>query len=220
MFVSAGRYIRMHRQYKAPRKTSAQRATTSRLKRILDICFSFAALIILLPLLLLIAAIVRLDSPGPSLFRQRRGGLHGKPFVILKFRTLRTLEDGDKVDQVVWGDPRVTRFGALLRYTSMDELPQFWNVLHGEMSIVGPRPHALAHDRNYHVALPDYGLRFTVKPGLTGLAQVRGYRGEISGISAMSDRLASDLEYIERWSLGLDLKLILATVGMAVRARA
>ena len=200
--------------------TNRHDATVSRLKRVLDIGFSAAALILLLPLLLLVAAIIRLDSPGPALFRQRRGGLYGKPFVILKFRTMRTLEDGDKIEQAVWRDPRVTRFGALLRHTCMDELPQFWNVLRGEMSIVGPRPHALAHDRSYDAALPDYTRRFAVKPGLTGLAQVRGYRGQIAGISAMADRLACDLEYIRRWSFLLDLKLIVATMGLAIRVRA
>jgi putative colanic acid biosysnthesis UDP-glucose lipid carrier transferase len=210
----------MNRPYQVQSHTGVHKAATSRAKRLLDIGFSLAALVLLLPLLLLVAVVIKVESPGPALFRQRRGGLHGETFVILKFRTMRTQEDGDTVDQVVWGDPRVTRFGALLRHTCMDELPQFWNVLHGEMSVVGPRPHALAHDRVHDLTHPDYAFRFAVKPGLTGLAQVKGYRGEISAPSGIAARLACDLDYIANWSFMLDLKLIAQTICMAVRTPA
>ena len=188
-----------------------QNAATSRRKRALDILISLFALGLFLPLMLTIAAIIRLESPGPALFRQRRGGLHNQPFVIFKFRTMRTVEDGEEVRQATRADRRVTPFGSLLRRTSLDELPQFLNVLRGDMSIVGPRPHALAHDALYSQALPLYRQRWAVKPGLTGIAQVSGLRGETAKLEAMAARINCDLEYIRRWTFLLDLKLILFT---------
>jgi putative colanic acid biosysnthesis UDP-glucose lipid carrier transferase len=195
-------------------------AAKSRRKRALDIMISLFALALFLPLMLAIAAIIRLESAGPALFRQRRGGLNNEPFVILKFRTMRTLDDGEVVRQATLGDQRVTPFGALLRRTSVDELPQFINVLCGDMSIVGPRPHALAHDAHYSEVLPDYRHRWAVKPGLTGMAQVSGLRGETVKLEAMAARINCDLEYIRRWSFLLDLKLILFTAKVPFDQRA
>jgi putative colanic acid biosysnthesis UDP-glucose lipid carrier transferase len=178
----------------------------------MDIAIALPALLVLAPLLAVIAVLIKLETPGPAIFRQRRGGLHGKPFVILKFRTMLTMEDGDHVRQATLGDSRITRLGALLRRTSLDELPQLVNVLRGEMSVVGPRPHALAHDRFYGANLPAYRGRSAVRPGLTGAAQVAGQRGEIRSIEQMAARVACDLSYIHRWSLTRDLSLIIATM--------
>lgn len=160
-----------------------------------------------------IAAAIRLESGGPALFRQARGGILGRPFTVLKFRTMTTADNGDQIVQASRGDRRITGLGAVLRRLSLDELPQLINVLRGEMSIVGPRPHALAHDRHYQSLIPDYRRRFAVKPGITGLAQVRGYRGETSTVGDMADRVACDLEYVARWTLMLDLQIIVRTLG-------
>lgn len=173
--------------------------------------FAAAALLVLLPILLLIALAIRLETPGPALFRQRRGGLGGRPFVIYKFRSMTCQEDGGGIRHATREDPRVTPFGALLRRTSLDELPQLINVLKGDMSLVGPRPHALAHDEYYAARLPNYAARTRAKPGLTGLAQVSGWRGEIDELETMAQRVAYDIAYIDDWSLPLDLKLIFLT---------
>ena len=183
----------------------------SRGKRALDLFGAALAIILLLPLLLIIAAAIRLESPGPAVFRQRRGGLNGAAFTIYKFRTMRTQEDGDIILQAYSGDERITRLGTLLRRTSMDELPQLVNVVRGEMSLVGPRPHALAHDRFYGELIPDYARRMRTRPGLTGLAQVAGLRGETRELDQMAERVRHDLRYIEEWSLLLDLQLIAGT---------
>jgi putative colanic acid biosysnthesis UDP-glucose lipid carrier transferase len=206
--------------YKSGALFVMRHAAKSRRKRALDVVISIFALILFLPIIVAIAAIIRLESPGPALFRQRRGGLNNRPFVILKFRTMRTLEDGDTVPQATRQDRRVTPFGAVLRRTSMDELPQFVNVLRGEMSIVGPRPHALAHDVIYSAALPDYHRRLEVKPGLTGMAQINGYRGETQELEDMAARINCDLEYIQQWSFLLDIKLILSTARVPFDQRA
>lgn len=181
------------------------------MKRSLDLTLGLAALLFLLPFLLLVAAAIFSKSGGPVIFRQQRGGLNGKPFTIWKFRTMRVLEDGEKIAQVRKSDPRVTRLGAVLRRTSIDELPQLWNVVRGDMSIVGPRPHALAHDRHYGDLVSAYSTRQCVKPGLTGLAQVEGCRGETSSVDAMEKRVLLDIAYIETWSFWLDLKIIMRT---------
>jgi undecaprenyl-phosphate galactose phosphotransferase/putative colanic acid biosynthesis UDP-glucose lipid carrier transferase len=169
----------------------------------------------LAPLLLLIASAVKLDSPGPVLFRQRRCGFDNREFVILKFRTMTVLEDDGSIVQAKPGDERVTRVGRMLRRTSLDELPQLINVIHGEMSLVGPRPHAIAHDDEYKARIGNYALRHHVKPGLTGAAQVMGLRGETPRLSQMERRLERDLWYIDHWSLTLDLKII-AMTGVAL----
>lgn len=184
----------------------------NRAKRAVDILISASVLLFFLPVLLGIAFLIYLESPGPILFRQRRGGLDGSPFVIFKFRTMHVVEDGAAITQACRGDSRITRVGAFLRRTSLDELPQLLNVLRGEMSIVGPRPHAIAHDVYYGALLPNYTRRTAVRPGLTGLAQVRGHRGETSDLQAMAERVAHDLRYIESWSLWLDLKLMVLTL--------
>ncbi len=189
-------------------------------KRCLDIVAAGLILVLLLPVLVLVALLVRLESPGPALFRQRRGGVMGAPFVIYKFRTMRVLEDGDDLKQATRQDARITRIGALLRRTSVDELPQLLNVLKGDMSLVGPRPHALAHDRAFEEALPEYRRRFAVKPGITGLAQVRGFRGETSELEQIRGRLEWDLRYIERWTIWRDLLVLLATLKTPLDRRA
>lgn len=188
------------------------RPARSAAKRLLDVSLALMVLTIGLPLLLLIALLIRLDSPGPALFRQTRGGLGGQPFMIYKFRTMRVLEDQGPVTQAQRGDPRITKLGAFLRRTSLDEVPQILNVLKGDMSIVGPRPHAIGHDTQYRALLFSYTRRMAVKPGLTGMAQVRGFRGETRNLDAMAQRIHWDLAYIDRWSLALDLQLIAATV--------
>jgi putative colanic acid biosynthesis UDP-glucose lipid carrier transferase len=195
-------------------------AAHSRLKRVLDIAIALPLLIILLPVIAMICIAVRLESPGPALFRQRRGGAGGHPFMLFKVRTMTVTEDGESASQARRGDPRVTPLGAFLRKTSLDELPQLLNVILGDMSMVGPRPHAVAHDRAFKRLIPSYDHRFAVKPGITGLAQVRGYRGEISDVDSIAQRVASDIEYIESWSLVMDLGLLIATLKIPLEAKA
>jgi lipopolysaccharide/colanic/teichoic acid biosynthesis glycosyltransferase len=187
-------------------------------KRLFDILFASAAIATGWPLALGIALGVRLSTPGPVLFKQRRYGRGGKEIVVWKFRTMRVAEDGSTVHQARRTDPRITRFGAFLRRTSLDELPQFVNVLLGEMSVVGPRPHAVAHNQQYRTQILEYMLRHKVKPGITGWAQVNGWRGETDTLEKMIQRVAHDLEYIRRYSLLLDLKIIVSTAfGTAAR---
>lgn len=180
-------------------------------KRLLDIVGASFGLIALAPLMLLTAVVIKLDSPGPVFFRQRRNGFNAKQFSIYKFRTMTVMEDGSDVVQARRFDPRVTRAGRLLRRTSIDEVPQLINVLKGEMSLVGPRPHALAHDGHYGSLLSEYAFRHHVKPGITGWAQVKGYRGETALVEQMKGRVDCDLWYINNWSLALDLKILLLT---------
>jgi Undecaprenyl-phosphate glucose phosphotransferase len=181
-------------------------------KRAFDVVTASLALIVLIPFFLLVALVIRLDSPGPALFRQKRYGFNQEPFRIFKFRTMTTLDDGRHIQQATRADPRVTRIGAFLRKYSIDELPQLLNVLTGEMSIVGPRPHALAHDQRYVRRLARYARRHNVKPGITGWAQVCGHRGEISSDEMMQARLEHDLYYVDNWSFWLDIKIIILTV--------
>jgi len=180
-------------------------------KRGLDIVFSILILLFGLPLLIAIAIAVRLDSPGPSLFRQQRCGLNRKPFTIYKFRTMTVRKENGPTLQAVRNDQRCTRLGRFLRQTSLDELPQFLNVLLGDMSVVGPRPHATMHDDAFSARMADYKLRYRCRPGITGLAQIRGARGEIKRQSDLRRRVSSDLEYQQRWSLWFDLWLIAMT---------
>jgi len=186
--------------------------TNELVKRISDIIIALVIIILISPLLLAIAIGVKLSSPGPVLFRQRRNGLDGHEIVIYKFRSMRTMEDGDVVRQATRNDPRVTPFGAFLRRTSFDELPQFFNVLAGTMSIVGPRPHAVTHNKEYRQIIKAYMVRHKVKPGITGWAQVNGQRGETDTVEKMRMRVEYDLEYLRNWSLGLDLKIIASTI--------
>jgi len=180
-------------------------------KRILDVVVSGVLLVILLPVFVVIGCALLLESGSPVFFRQRRGGLNGRPFLIMKFRTMRVLEDGANLAQATKGDARVTRVGRFLRRTSLDELPQLWNVLCGEMSLVGPRPHALAHDLKYSMLIPVYPLRQRMKPGITGLAQVGGLRGETATVEAMAGRVETDIRYVNNWTLWLDLKILVRT---------
>lgn len=183
-------------------------------KRISDIILSSAILVFISPLLLTIAAGVKLSSPGPVLFKQRRYGLDGREIYVYKFRTMTVMEDGDSIRQAQEDDPRVTKFGRILRRYSLDELPQFINVLQGRMSVVGPRPHAVAHNEMYRKLIRGYMIRHKVMPGITGLAQVRGLRGETDTVDKMQKRIESDLEYLRNWSLLFDLQIILRTLGV------
>ncbi|GJD80644.1 undecaprenyl-phosphate glucose phosphotransferase [Methylobacterium gregans] len=180
-------------------------------KRALDFALSAFALFLLSPLLVLVAAAVRLESPGPALFRQTRIGFSGRRFQIYKFRSMRVQDDGPVIRQATRDDRRVTRIGRLLRRTSIDELPQLLNVLRGDMSLVGPRPHALAHDDQYTSVIAPYAYRHHVKPGITGLAQVNKCRGETETVDKMARRVSYDIQYINRWSIWLDLRIILLT---------
>lgn len=183
-------------------------------KRLSDIVISGSALLVLSPLLLLVALGVRLSSPGPAIYRQRRYGLDGKEIVVYKFRSLSVVEDGvSSYTQVGRNDSRVTPFGAFIRKTSLDELPQLFNVLLGNMSVVGPRPHAVAVNEQYRRQIPGYMVRHKVKPGITGWAQVNGYRGG-DDLDSMTMRITFDLEYLRHWSLGLDLIIMLKTAAM------
>ncbi len=186
--------------------------------RLLDITISLIAIVLLLPLFALVSLAVTLDSKGPVLFCQRRHGRHGQVFGILKFRSMSVLEDGINVVQASANDARVTRIGRFLRASSIDELPQLFNVLSGEMSLVGPRPHAIAHDEYYAARIPAYLVRQRVKPGITGWAQVNGARGETPELSDMEKRVALDAWYVNRKSLALDLLILLKT-PLAVLSR-
>ncbi len=183
-------------------------------KRLSDVVLASVIVILISPLLLAIAIGVRLSSPGPVIFKQRRNGLDGDEIVVYKFRSMTTQDDGPLVPQAKRNDPRVTRFGAFLRATSLDELPQFFNVLRGTMSIVGPRPHAVTHNDSYRQIIKAYMVRHKVKPGITGWAQVNGQRGETDTIEKMRARVEFDLEYLRNWSLGLDLRIIVATIRL------
>ena len=180
-----------------------------KLKRLTDVFLSTLLLFLLAPLLLIVAGVVASDRHGPVFFRQRRTGRNGVPFDILKFRTMNVCEDGDAVRQACSADPRITKIGSFLRKTSIDELPQLINVLRGEMSLVGPRPHAITHDMAFASIEDRYWHRFQVRPGITGLAQVRGQRGQIYGEDCLAARLESDLEYVNKLTFTLDLKIIL-----------
>ena len=186
--------------------------TNELVKRISDIIIAIIIIVLISPLLLAIAIGVKLSSPGPVLFKQRRNGLDGHEIVVYKFRSMRTMDDGEVVRQATRNDPRVTPFGAFLRRTSFDELPQFFNVLAGTMSIVGPRPHAVTHNEEYRQMIKAYMVRHKVKPGITGWAQVNGQRGETDTVEKMRLRVEYDLEYLRNWSLGLDLKIIVSTI--------
>ncbi|HLX81855.1 MAG TPA: undecaprenyl-phosphate glucose phosphotransferase [Burkholderiales bacterium] len=186
-------------------------------KRASDVVLASAILLLILPLMLAIAAGVKLSSPGPVLFRQRRYGLDGREIIVYKFRSMTVTEDGGVIPQATRDDRRVTPFGAFLRRYSLDELPQFINVLQGRMSVVGPRPHAVAHNELYRRLIKGYMIRHKVKPGITGWAQVNGLRGETETLDKMKDRIAHDLAYLRNWSLQLDLWIVLKTILVVLR---
>ena len=186
--------------------------TNRLIKRLSDIVLSSLILLLIAPVMLAVALGVKLSSPGPVIFKQKRNGLDGDEIMVYKFRSMTTLDDGAVVKQATKGDARITRFGAFIRRTSLDELPQFINVLTGNMSIVGPRPHAVAHNEMYRQLIKAYMVRHKVKPGITGWAQVNGHRGETDTIEKMQIRVEYDLEYLRNWSLALDLVIILRTI--------
>jgi putative colanic acid biosynthesis UDP-glucose lipid carrier transferase len=189
------------------------------LKRTIDVVSAVVGLVLLLPLLIMTTVMIKLDSPGPVLFRQKRCGFNGRPFHIYKFRTMTVLEDGPVINQAAESDCRVTRLGKWLRRTSIDELPQLLNVLNGSMSLVGPRPHAVAHDNHFEKIVSKYAFRQHVKPGLTGLAQVNGYRGPTPTVAEIRKRVECDLWYIDNWSLRLDFSIMIRTVFELMRPR-
>ena len=189
------------------------------LKRTIDLVLGGLLLVGLAPLMVLVGLLIKLDSQGPVLFRQARKGFNGRAFDIYKFRTMTVLENGDSVRAAERNDPRVTRFGRILRATSIDELPQLVNVLWGQMSLVGPRPHAVAHDDGYGKLIANYAFRQHVKPGLSGWAQINGFRGTTVQLEQMERRVALDLWYIKNWSFFLDLKIILLTCVTVLRSR-
>jgi putative colanic acid biosynthesis UDP-glucose lipid carrier transferase len=186
-------------------------------KRITDVVIASALLVAAAPVMLLIAVAIRLDSPGRILFRQDRHGLGGERIVVYKFRTMTVEENGPHIRQATRDDPRVTRVGRFLRRTSLDELPQLINVLQGRMSLVGPRPHAVAHNDEYRKLISGYMVRHKVAPGITGLAQVSGYRGETSTLDDMRRRVQYDLEYLRHWCWLLDMKILLRTLVLVIR---
>jgi putative colanic acid biosynthesis UDP-glucose lipid carrier transferase len=182
------------------------------LKRLEDIILSISILVFISPVLVCISAVVKLTSPGPVIFRQLRYGIGGKPINVWKFRSMKVMENGGEVVQATKEDSRVTPVGKFLRRTSLDELPQFINVLMGEMSIVGPRPHAVSHNEQYRKLIDGYMLRHKVKPGITGWAQINGWRGETDELEKMQKRVEYDLEYIRNWSVWFDIKIVFLTI--------
>ncbi len=186
-------------------------------KRLTDIGLSIVILLLFLPLLLVIAVLVKMSSPGPVIFKQRRYGLDGREIAVYKFRTMSVTEDGEQIRQASKADSRITRIGRMLRRTSMDELPQLINVLQGRMSLVGPRPHAVAHNEEYRKLIKGYMVRHKVLPGITGLAQVNGCRGETSQLEEMEARVNYDLDYLRHWTPMLDIKIILLTAVKVFR---
>ncbi|MDO9006419.1 MAG: undecaprenyl-phosphate glucose phosphotransferase [Aquabacterium sp.] len=190
--------------------------TNELVKRVSDIILGSIIVVLISPILLGLAIGVKLSSPGPAIFRQKRNGLDGEEIIVYKFRSMRSQDNGTVVKQATKGDSRITPFGAFIRRTSLDELPQFINVLQGRMSIVGPRPHAVAHNEEYRRLIKAYMVRHKVRPGITGWAQVNGYRGETETIDKMQARVEFDLEYLRNWSLGLDLQIIIRTIRLMI----
>ncbi|EHU5128440.1 undecaprenyl-phosphate glucose phosphotransferase [Vibrio vulnificus] len=182
------------------------------LKRVEDLVIGSLITLLILPVLVAVAIGVKLSSPGPVLFKQDRYGLGGKKIKVWKFRSMRVMENDAVVTQATKNDPRVTKFGAFIRRTSLDELPQFINVLQGSMSIVGPRPHAVAHNEEYRAIVDNYMIRHKIKPGITGWAQINGYRGETETVDKMEKRVQYDIQYMQNWNLWLDIKIIFMTI--------
>jgi putative colanic acid biosynthesis UDP-glucose lipid carrier transferase len=185
-------------------------------KRLSDMLIGAAVLLLAAPLMLLIAIGVKFSSPGPVIFKQRRNGLDGEEIIVYKFRTMRATDNGPVIRQATADDARVTKLGRILRRTSLDELPQFINVLQGRMSIVGPRPHAVAHNEMYRRQIKAYMVRHKARPGITGWAQVNGLRGETDTLDKMRERVAYDLEYLRNWSLAADLRIMWRTLRLIV----
>jgi len=193
-------------------------ATQRRLKRAMDQAFAALGLVVLLPFFAIVAIAIRFETPGPAIFLQTRVGFNGRPFRIYKFRTMSTQDDGPVIMQATKNDKRITRLGSVLRKLSIDEIPQLLNVLRGDMSLVGPRPHALAHDNEYDRRITTYAIRYKIKPGITGWAQVNGFRGETPELGMMQQRVENDIWYIEYWSLWLDIRILLLTVARVFKS--
>ena len=185
----------------------------------MDLVLTALALVIFLPVFVLTALAIKLDSRGPVIFRQNRKGFNGQQFVMYKFRTMKVQENGPVVVQAARDDPRVTAIGRLLRSASVDELPQLLNVLKGDMSLIGPRPHALAHDDYFEKVVGDYAFRHHVKPGITGWAQCNGARGATPSVEHIAERVKLDLWYINNWSLWLDIQILIKTIAEVLRKR-
>jgi undecaprenyl-phosphate galactose phosphotransferase/putative colanic acid biosynthesis UDP-glucose lipid carrier transferase len=188
-------------------------------KRGMDIFLAALALVFFLPVMALTAIAIKLDGPGPVIFKQHRKGFNGRQFIMFKFRTMTVQENGASVAQATRDDPRVTAIGRMLRSASIDELPQLLNVLKGDMSLIGPRPHAVAHDNQFEKILSDYAFRHHVKPGITGWAQCNGARGATPSIEHISERVKLDLWYINNWSLWLDVHIFFKTFFEVLRKR-
>jgi undecaprenyl-phosphate galactose phosphotransferase/putative colanic acid biosynthesis UDP-glucose lipid carrier transferase len=214
-FSSSGQSNVLSIEIQGPPLTLTERMV----KRLMDICISLFAIIFFSPIFLLTAIAIKLDGPGPVIFRQYRKGFNGKQFLMYKFRTMTVQENGANVPQAKRDDPRVTRIGKLLRAASIDELPQLLNVLHGEMSVIGPRPHALVHDTFFENTLSEYAFRRHVKPGITGWAQCNGSRGATPTVDDVSARVKLDLWYINNWSLLLDIRILMKTFFEVLRRR-
>jgi undecaprenyl-phosphate galactose phosphotransferase/putative colanic acid biosynthesis UDP-glucose lipid carrier transferase len=201
-----------------------KRAPLSRIeqlcKRAIDLVLAATALIVLAPMIVLVALWIKIETGGPTIFSQRRNGFNGRTFKMYKFRTMSVLEDGPAMRQATRDDPRFTNCGRLLRRTNIDELPQLFNVIAGDMSLVGPRPHPLALNSEYETIISDYAFRHHVKPGLTGWAQVNGWRGETQTVNLMARRIEFDLWYINNWSLWLDFKILLRTLVLGLQSSA
>ena len=189
------------------------------LKRSEDIVVSTIILVLISPILLLIAISIKATSKGPIIFKQKRGGINNKEIIVYKFRSMTTQDNGSVVNQVTKNDHRLTSIGNFLRKSSLDELPQFINVIQGRMSVVGPRPHAVAHNIEYSKLIPVYNQRALVKPGITGLAQINGWRGETDTLEKMQKRIDMDLNYINNWTLWLDIKIISTTIYKGFKNR-
>ncbi len=200
-----------------PQTGTKRRPVGGLVKRAFDVVLSGAAILLLSPLLATVALAVVLQSRGPALFLQRRGGFRGRTFLVYKFRTMTVSDDGDEIDQAQRGDSRVTWLGAILRKSSLDELPQLFNVFRGDMSIVGPRPHAIAHDVKFASWAAEYRRRNVARPGITGLAQVNGSRGVVNTPEDLKERVRHDLDYAARWSLWLDIWIIMRTALLVFR---
>jgi undecaprenyl-phosphate galactose phosphotransferase/putative colanic acid biosynthesis UDP-glucose lipid carrier transferase len=193
--------------------------TEQAVKRVMDLTIGIFALILFMPIMALTALAIKLDGPGPVFFLQNRRGFGGRQFLMIKFRTMTVQENGSTIIQATRGDPRVTKIGKLLRAASIDELPQLINVIRGEMSLVGPRPHALAHDNYFENLLQDYAFRHHVKPGMTGWAQVNGLRGATPLVEQIARRVEMDLWYINNWSLWFDIQILMKTFFEVMRRR-
>jgi putative colanic acid biosynthesis UDP-glucose lipid carrier transferase len=192
--------------------TSVNNITSRTLKRLEDITISLLILMLISPILLAISIAIKVTSSGPILFKQKRYGLHGNKIIVYKFRSMTVQDNGNIIKQATKNDSRLTSIGGFLRRTSLDELPQFFNVIQGVMSIVGPRPHAVAHNEEYRKLIPKYMQRHLVKPGITGWAQINGLRGETEELEKMKKRIEFDLHYITIWSIWLDIKIIFITI--------